>query len=135
MDENLPSNRLDMDKDLEIIEGKKLIAEFLGWYKFPNKSANYMVPILYPKYNTDDEGNSGVTEEYIANCPFDTSYDWLIPVIRKFNDLTGPISESIRYLIYCDKLDFEILMYNNDLTYIFNQLVFNIKWYNKWIKK
>lgn len=116
----------------EIIEGKKLIAEFLDWYKFPKKSCNYMVPNLYPARNLEDEENTGSTEEYIANCPFDTSYDCLIPAIRKFNDLDGPISESIRYFTYCNQLDFNILLYKQDPIDIFNQLVFNIKWYNKW---
>lgn len=67
----------------EIIEKRKMVADFLGWEKSFDKENFYKVPNLYPVFDINHPENTGWTEFHISDCPFDTSYDWLMPVIKK----------------------------------------------------
>lgn len=111
-------------KQTEIIEGNKLIAEFMG-IDFITKNSRYRVT-----------GND-FTEPH--NSRFHSSWDWLMPVVEKITNILKekqhvPIG-SLEY----DKYDqqwkrlFNYQSYNffqADIIPIYNAMLDFIKWYN-----
>lgn len=67
----------------KIIEGNRLIAEFMGWQKHINTEDTWWFPNLYPFYN---DGH-GETTYHITEARFHESWDWLMPVVEKIEDL------------------------------------------------
>lgn len=68
-----------MDKQ-EIIEGNKLIAEFMGWTIEPG-----MEDDKDPYYNW----NKGFSMALLSDLLFHEKWDWLMPVVEKIEDCFG----------------------------------------------
>lgn len=64
---------------------------------------------------------------------FDTSWDWLMPACRKWDNLNYdgvPKGGKGEFKSLCDALDNLVSMY--EIKPVFKQLCINIRWYNKW---
>lgn len=61
----------------EIIEGSRLIAEYMGYQKEGE--------FLYTLYSKDKPTPSSIQMDIRNNCKYHSSWDWLIPVINKIN--------------------------------------------------
>lgn len=102
----------------EILEGNKLIAEFMG-FEF-NKSK-----IIYDPTDTNPEGK--LIGYPLSNLKYHSSWDWLIPVIDKIH--------SSNY--YVDYYLSELGQFNNGvhintkfIEVSFDSVIEFIKWYN-----
>jgi len=118
-----------MDKQ-EILEGNKIIAEFLGWEKI-----NYTF-----KYKEWDETSNDFGGEFYIHCQnmnFDKSWTWIMPVVIK-------IIANHRTDFYIDRMNYDnfFVGLGTDGTYsqnerndsaiegVFKSVVGFIKWYN-----
>jgi hypothetical protein len=90
----------------EVLEGNKLIAEFMGWEKYEDDTT-YKFPNLYPIHNIDDKENTGWTSEQISNAEFHTRWDWLMPVIGKIsNECEEPEElDELKYALLCNDIE------------------------------
>lgn len=93
------------------------------WYIIPNSE-------FVTFFEMEEDGEA---DEW--NLFFHSSWDWLMPVCRKWDTLIE--GKYIRpktkwfgaYISLCDALDNTVICY--DIIPVFNQLVENIKWLNK----
>lgn len=110
----------------------ELIAEFLG-YKFKNDNTTHPDGIWenesYWDYPKPPVSPAMFTEE----MKFDTSFDWLILAIKKFDTTpeysgywVGPQMDE--YIDLCDKIE-NTLTTNYDITEVFPVVVEAVKWY------
>lgn len=110
----------------EITEGKKLIAEFIGY-----DWKNYEKTIVdedksYARLSGDREIDVPLTEE---DLEYHTSWDWLMPAWNKFKDIEfSPPFPQGHYRI-CDHIKNAIC--NCDIELAFKELVEGIKWHNQ----
>ena len=125
-----------------IEENNKLIAEFMG-FKYPTKKQSIENPrlgIIYDKsfHNKlfGEDPYEGLNDDDIL---FNTSWDWLMPVVEKIEELG--ISTSIDYfggLNFCKMLGykkpfiyFELDIHNKSkINAVYNSVLKFIKWYN-----
>lgn len=68
----------------------------------------------------------GLFRKYVEMLHYDTSWDWLMPACKKWDELTLNNTE---YIQLSDKLDQMVTLY--EIVPAFQQLVENIKWYNQ----
>ena len=125
--------------DLEILEGKKLIAEWLGYEIDPLADADNDV---FVRYYVDDhieciEDGVDYWDTYESDwtswltpsqMKFDTSYDWIHPVFNK-------IISSIDRIVDVNSKDewksiFHNISFNTEIDVVFFNCVRYIKWYN-----
>lgn len=59
---------------------------------------------------------------------FDTSWDWLMPSCKKFDELYIGKEAPIGYIDHCEKIDNAVSCY--EIEWAFEALVEGIKWYN-----
>lgn len=106
-----------------------LIADFLEWKKHTNKS--YQVPNLYPIYGIKDEENTGWIEISVNELPFDTSKDWLQPILSKIKTLFP--FESIKDIKDGKELLYDLYRMNifTSANDVYNKVILFIEWYNK----
>lgn len=121
-------------KEQEIIEGNKLIAEFIGCEierdgrkGIGNLTYNLPAMMFEPDFfeiqffmDTCDMPNK------VSNMLFHKSWDWLIPAIQKFDSL--PLYSNLEYIDHCEKIDSIVTCY--EVLPAFYALVEAIKWYN-----
>lgn len=92
------------------VEGNKLIAKFMG----------------------RERGYESTYEIFYANLQYHSSWDWLMPVCYKwdnvFEECLVDSDISKEYEGLCDLLDEAVTLYK--ILPVFKQLVENIKWYN-----
>ncbi len=114
------------------IEGNKLIAKFAD--------------AEMPSYSKDGNGNitscslryNNVRVDYIGNSAFGgtfkfhSSWDWLIPICKKWEEIDISEELEIEYTELSEKLALNVSIYNIEIS--FEQLVENIKWYNQKVK-
>ena len=115
----------------EIIEGNKLIAEFMGWSKSPYEH-------LPNKMYKDDKGI------HVDQLKYNSSWDWLMPVVEKVEEFGYPTLVKSDY--YRKKLDYEVcifqkgtgeLLIENDfggqtkIMTTWRAVVEFIRWYNQ----
>ena len=88
----------------EIIEGNKLIAGFMGWTK---RGCDYLYPrefyYLYQPYNIYEfEGGQYNYEEDETGLKFNSSWDWLMPVVEKIYNtgISGGIVAGLRESLF-----------------------------------
>lgn len=113
-----------MTKD-QILEGNILIAAFEG-YEVDTK--NYAEPLYAIK-------SQPVTSAYADMLKYHSSWESLMPVCYKWDNLfiegveRAPLAKIMEHGDYCSKLDAVVVKYK--IMPVFEQLVENIKWYNK----
>ena len=103
--------------------GNKLIAEFMGHVVYDSNQDMEKVPL--------DE----LKPYYIArNLQYDTSWDWLFPVLEKIEDLECvrdvTITPNLNCVILVDGEVFEDVT-GNTITTCFNTVLQFLEWYNK----
>lgn len=115
----------------EIIEGNKLIAEFVGvpaWKSYWNKEDNSDWYDTQKLKNASIKGvntGSGSTK-YLY---FDSSWDWLMPVVEKIHTMEEYTEEyAAEQVIYAPILQ-AIPLYG--IKGVWDEVVEFIKWYNK----
>ena len=96
-------------------ENNKLIAEFMGWDIL---SPTTIPPNLHLSNLEVDNGE-------IPNFKFHSSWDWLMPVVEKIDNLFGE-DDIVDDMI--NKVHNAVLQFNRDITY--NAVVEFIKWHN-----
>lgn len=102
--------------------GSIVIADFLGW---GHHGDTYQFPNLYPAFNTDDEENTGWTEDSIDSAQFHCSLDWLqIPVHLLQQDVIDPKIMDNIYVLY-EALEDALISFDEEQ--IFEALVECIK--------
>lgn len=118
-----------------IIENNKLIAEFMGWEEADNDM-----------YDFPDNFKDTLREEY--DCidgslmKFNTSWDWLMPVVEKIESFIFDEDNSFNVTIgatnYCVIQDSNGEVYDevedmgeSKIQTVYNGIVKFIKWYNK----
>ncbi len=143
-----------MTKD-EIIEGNKLIAEFMGWklvkyipeyypdqtwLSFKNKSLkiNYNSCVCVtpePKYNTKESTTEFTQEFFITYCNYHKEWNWLMPVVDKIRDIKNECKLSNKdvynrkdrgFGLYSNKF-----LVNTNFNYTYNGVIEFIKWYSE----
>ncbi len=120
-----------MDSEKEIIEGNKLIAEFM---KIQTEKIGYY-------YNKEFYGGMAFA---ISEMKYHSSWDWLMPVVEKIEKLRVGLNASVcvEYMSNNQKFNFKIFdeFYNfsvvkagnieNKLITIWEAVIEFIKWYN-----
>ena len=138
----------------EIIEGNKLIAEFMGFQKcncIRNENGRYYDYHLSDKFELIKEvkiwieGEHGFGLEnqdmcFIEDLKFHSSYDWIMPVVEKIEQLLFPndVFYNIHILGGCcvciisSDMD-ELGQYSEPtkILTVFKAVVEFIKWYNE----
>ena len=122
--------------EIQIQEGNKLIAEFMGWKfnAYPNLTHfNATKPEekdwVYATYE-EELFHNYVRDNFKYNC----SWDWLMDACKKFSnfsrreDINGVLNWS-EYLEYCDLIKSYITIFNIQGT--FSSLIKGINWYNR----
>lgn len=121
----------------EILEGNKLIAEFMGIYNSQLLlNINENIGSQYIPYLGDD---------YISNLKFHSSWDWLMPVVEKIeNDLQDSFNVDIINKNQCEIVrngneficgyGFETINHSK-IEAVYNSIVEFIKWYNGSVSK
>ena len=109
----------------EIIEGSKLIAVFMGAFE-GDKIGNIERNIYFekPMDNLFCYNETGLK--------YHSSWEWIMPACEKWDKLEGFMigDQSDKYEELSDSLDNSVTR-NYEIDDVFNQLVLNIKWYNK----
>ena len=106
-------------------EENKLIAEFMGFKIQDNPNERF-----YNQYFTEPNGTWGSRIEIMH---FDSSWDWLMPVVKKltsiFSNLDYEEREKAEDIFYIDNMFSEFL--ESDLKSIYERCIEFIKWYNE----
>lgn len=115
-----------MEKDETIVEGNRLIAEFMGYTWCPENTLNGIVGVL----THPDKMSMHLNFDKPFHAKYHTSWDWLLPCVRKFNDmvLTGDIEHDMESSAIHDLMEHSILLIN--LTAAHNYFVQLLQWYN-----
>ncbi len=111
----------------EILDGNKMIAEFMGTK--PNE---------FGMFNFRDDIYCSMTQPYIRNIDlqFDTSWDWLMPVVEKMNTMGQWTQLSYKELtgywfeITTPRMGFAETG-KNAIESVWKTVVKFIKWYNQ----
>lgn len=113
----------------QILEGNKMIAEFMGYKRCPllDDKANGEM------YHRKDPSKAFM---YISKSKYHSSWDWQIPVWEKIGHLMQryvskdevPISAMQEYNRLCDK--YESAVFTNNPQKGFQTLLESITWYN-----
>lgn len=90
----------------EITHGEKLIAGFMGKKK---------------RYESTED-------IFIKNLKYHTSWDWIMPACKKWDELGSFDEATAAYEQLCDELDEAVSRY--DIEAVFQQLIKNITCYN-----
>lgn len=120
-------------KTEKIIESNKLIAEFMGM-KPQIANNNYSRPREIFYKSEQKFPNKLTSFCYASFLLYHTSWDWLMPVIRKigtifFIDYEGYGNFDIQYMMGNSELGWHLTLANIDEVY--DIVIKFIKWYNK----
>ena len=101
------------------MKNNKLIAEFMGIESDNAKMRGH----LY---------ECPVTAEYVSTLEYQTSWDWLIPVMKKIDSYVNEEMSFAEFDDYRNKYRFIAdISIHNDISDVYNQVVEFIKSYNK----
>ena len=92
-------------KQEEIIENNKLIAEFMGALYYDNIE---------------------ITSELVK---YHSSWDWLVPVLKKIEDMIDDYYNKKDYLKYKNARIKQPFL-TTDIDFVYDLVVYFIKWYN-----
>jgi hypothetical protein len=110
----------------EQLEGCVLIAIFMGaevTQAYSKTDTSDGLLFYYPKDTSPSLYRNNSSEA----IKYHTSFDWLIPACKKWDEL--PLIDNKGYVKLCDYLDLYATWY--DVKPLFNQLVKCLKWYNE----
>lgn len=86
---NMSANQvIQLYRELEISEKNKLIAEFDGWVIEVG-----MESVFNPFYTKDN----GLNIVQLSNIKYNTSWDWLMPVVEKIEFTWNPFNDNCLY--------------------------------------
>lgn len=110
---------------MDIEQGNKLIGEFHGWKHSPTPKQKGKGMWHFPEWGKSAFG--------IDDFKYHSSWDWLIPAIKKFQ-YSNPISnvysnEYEEFFEWCNKIDNAITQ-DYDIQQAFNLFTEAIQWYN-----
>jgi hypothetical protein len=112
----------------QIIEGNKLIAEFMGWHYNSKYNQWCMMEDLTI---LDGEEYAG---EWFRVLKFHSSWDWLLPVIRKIRDYLNNMPERPSKNHCCKgdliEVDIQCALWEINIENTWQHTVEFIKWYN-----
>lgn len=98
----------------EILEGNKLIAEWVG-FKFNKERRAYCIPPMGFSFKGK-----------LENLMFHSSWDWLVPVLKKIHSF--PLDNNPGYILQISYLTF---VWNEiNIEELFKGIVKFINWYN-----
>lgn len=100
---------------METINKNRFIAEFMGF----KPTANGVYPIECP--------HEGIGF-HVETMKYHYSWDWLMPVCKKFDTLNLDKLDHEAYTAYSDAIDNAVTLYEIEL--VFEILVEAIQWYN-----
>jgi hypothetical protein len=116
----------------EIVNGNKIIAEFDGCEKCISHTDNGVTTgyIVKGKVNIGNSPTDGYNNFAISQLEFHSSFDWLMPVCKKWSELEfDGKDQTWEYGFY--SVNLSILVGKYEILPVFNQLVKNIEWYNQ----
>lgn len=105
----------------EIIEGNRLIAEFMGWTTHPKHGENYV--INKSKYRKVPYWSDCSYKAMREILDYYNSWDWLMPVVEKIKQL--------EIVDFTKKKPIMNALIDIDINVLYNSVVEFIKWYNK----
>lgn len=121
----------------EILENNKLIAEFIGWTNVLDCKYSEFIShkdwVMAQYYSTDKHKKRTT---HIKLFKYHESWDWLMPVIGKIEDLGYPttISKWAEEQVNCCSID-GVVDFNsksdNKLKVTYGAIIEFINWYNK----
>ena len=120
-----------------VLTGNKLIIEFLEWKLSIGSKDEYETPFPITKwietspfsYNYNDKELSVEKDHRIEEMLFHKSWDWLIPVIGKIQNLDIYLNYVIQESRQFYDADITVNIYN--ITDTWKEVIEFIKWYNK----
>ena len=95
----------------------ELIAEFMGWERYSRNS--FKCPNLYPFNSSLSMGWTTFEENQLQ---FNTSWDWLMPVVEKIAEYRLAYPKETGWVCDC-----KIVVLHK---YLYREVVNFIKWYN-----
>jgi len=109
-------------KSQEIIEGNKLVAEFMGHRVIGDVPGwDDETPVMMPIYNIETEHATGYV---LDGMKYASSWDWLMPVVQKCLTITDEYERP-----FYDLQD--ALIYDTRISTVFDKTIEFIIWYNK----
>jgi len=121
--------------DKEILEGNRLIAEFMGYVynDVPKGNPHNVGSGITKTNNMGDDYYFSFPENELLNFPYPKyheDWNWLMPACAKFDNLSmSSRSKEKRYERSCDTIDWAVTCY--EILPAFEALVDGIKWYNQ----
>ena len=113
---------------MTIIEGNKLIAEFMGWEKSP-------YPNTPDKLYRDDDKNEKQLSIHVSQLLYHSSWDWLMPVVDKIGNKIIKYNLTPNNVIFRveedDSFDVVVKTNGNLLNATWEACVQFIQWYNE----
>jgi len=111
-------------------EKNKLVALFMGataeqWYSEVQGMSG--VHFVYPKEGAFPDNKRHHPD---SGLKYDTSWDWLMPACKKWDNLDENWDEYQReeYARLCDELDKQVSRY--ELEKVYDQFIVCVEWYN-----
>jgi len=127
--ERLNSSQKTIDEAEKILENNKLIAEFMGVKESDELYKGH------PTFVGDHLRRAGLPfHSIMGNCidnpPFHSSWDWLMPVVKKIREV---VNEKLSFADFDDHrgLEQRLNPYTYNIKSIHKGVVEFIKWYNE----
>jgi uncharacterized UPF0160 family protein len=102
-----------------VIEGNRIIAAFDGYVYHADAILNKQKGVFTKE---------GKMPMLLKEFKYHTSFDWLMPVCKKFDTLKDDFKDRILYELFCDEIDNAVTCY--EIMPVFEKIVTAIKWYN-----
>lgn len=133
------------EQEKQLVNNDQLIAEFMGWKVCDNEYGVLFFGYreMFDEESFDctkeeldklyDEGHLDAWFTHQDSVKFSSSWDWLMPVLRKCHEVTiGTSWSKVNCLAYTlSQRDF---MCENAIKFIYAEVVGFIKWYNEYGK-
>ena len=132
-------------KKQEILEGNKLIAEFIGFFLTDKRKRKDQIYHTTGKpfigkacvvYNHSPEPEIEYKSTFrCSEMLFHSSWDWFIPVVKKLWNMENPFDEDENYDNWLEFQEKQIVLIANleefDILIEYKEVVEFLKWYNK----
>lgn len=108
----------------EIIEGNKLIAQFLNWQL--DLIGKWAKPAVGDGFNAPDGGYKSGDRREDKELEFHENWQWLIPVVEKIKSI--PVNDGTELIRRIDKVVHSLYQIKIGVTYLL--CVEFLQWYN-----